>query len=886
MSQRDDPNAALRSNIELLVNLLCNTIEQLEGAELLKTVQQILQSITTSARDLKEIINDVQSGLPALALEQILPVTRAFAHFLNLTEIAEQYHRIRRARWHQQVDSSPQAGSLEAVLPALIKQGVSKETLRHAIQQLNIELVLTAHPTEVIRRTLMRKYNKIAAYLEQLDRTDLTVNEKENVIEGLKIEILSAWQTNEIRAKKPTAVEEAKWGFAVIEESLWNAVPKFMRDLNKILLRITGQGLEIEAAPIRFSSWMGGDRDGNPNVTVDVTKKVIMIGRCRAIELYLQDVSILSDLLSMEHCHLELRTLVGESAEPYRALLEIVRKRLLNTKSWAESQLEGKPFISSGLPIYKQSEDLLEAFMICYRSLHSLGAAEVAEGYLLDVIRRVTCFGLSLLPLDIRQHANKHTDLMDILMHKRGHGSYRAWSEEEKQIFFRRYLASSEENWVSPTLKLSPELQEILEIFYVIAREPRESLGAYVISMTAKPSDVLVVLALQKEAKVKAPLRIVPLFETLEDLKNAADCIDQLLKIDEYKRTCQGLQEIMIGYSDSAKDGGLLAASWAQYQAQEALLAVGKRHNIRIVFFHGRGGSAGRGGGPTYLALRSQPLGSIEGQLRVTQQGEVIRHRFGMQKIAERSLAIYTTATLEATLLSGQPPKKEWRLLMDKLSKISLDSYQGRVKEDIDFNRYFQAVTPIKEFDKVTIGSRPARRQNNSEIENLRAIPWVFAWTQNRLLFPAWFGVGEALTGISKADFKILTAISKEWFYLSSIFNMVEMVLAKADPEISLRYEQQLVQQELWPLGISLRESYFNTRRVLLEILQQKKLLTLNPTLERSIEVRHIYLVPLHLLQIELLRRYRRKEAMVDSQLEQALLVSISGIAMGMHNTG
>jgi phosphoenolpyruvate carboxylase len=433
----------------------------------------------------------------------------------------------------------------------------------------------------------------------------------------------------------------------------------------------------------------------------------------------------------------------------------------------------------------------------------------------------------------------------------------------------------------------TPESKEQLETFKLIATLPCDSLNTYIISMASEPSDVLLVFFLQKALGVTQPLKIVPLFETLADLKNAANCIDALLSIDVYKKTCNGLQEILIGYSDSAKDAGFLAASWAQYQAQEALMAVGERHNIRIVFFHGRGGSTGRGGGPTHLAIRSQPPGSVQGRLRITQQGEMIRHRFGMQKIAERTLGIYATATLEAMLLPEPLPTTAYREMMNNASQISLKIYQHNIKENPRFMNYFYAVTPINELDKLAIASRPTRRKSTGGIDNLRAIPWVFAWTQNRLLLPAWLGVGEALEAIclSKND---IVNIGKNWLFFSSLLNMIEIVLAKSAPHITQQYEQRLVSEDLWDLGAEYRTAFLKTKHYLLKILEQSKLLSNNPILERSIQVRSPYLLALHLLQIELLDRYRNSQRLgdINTDVEQALLVSIEGIAAGMHNTG
>lgn len=898
----------LYENIQLLDNILCKVLKDSVGERLLKIIIEIA-SVARKQHSEKEpleyFVDVVQSHLQQLSDDEILAMTRAFSHFLNLTEIAEQYHRIRRRRWHQRVNHPSQPGSLEAVLPKLILEGVNPLDLYETISNLSIELVLTAHPTEVTRRSLIHKHNAIAKNLERLDREDLTLNEREGIIRNLEQEITAAWFTEEIRYKKPSPIDEAKWGFAVVEESLWNAIPEFMRDLDKMVHTTTGKNLAINCMPIRFASWMGGDRDGNPNVTAEVTREGVLLARWMAADLYWRDVASLGQSLSMHACNDELRRVVGQTNEPYRAILRSVKAKLLRTKQWVECQLERKELCPSSDLIYLEVHSLLEPLLICYRSLQSIGAKVIANGALLDVIRRVNCFGLSLLPIDIRQHSEKHRALMDFITRTLGIGNYNDWSEMNRQRFLIQNFMEEIENdetahaimnrirqEVFPILSESI-WQETADTFRTVASLPNDSFGAYVISMAKEPSDILVVLALQKIFYVSEMLRVVPLFETLEDLNNAENCIDTLLTIKEYRAVCKGLQEVMIGYSDSAKDAGFLAASWAQYQAQEAIVLVGKKHGVQIAFFHGRGGSVGRGGGPAHMAIRSLPPGSIKGRLRVTQQGEVIRHRFGLQKIAERTLAIYTTATLEATYLPETKIEKDWREIMSELSAVSVETYRSIVNVNPLFEEYFTSVTPVQELDRISIASRPSRRNQSSSIQHLRAIPWVFAWTQNRLILPAWFGAGEAFNAIAnRHDVTTLINLEQNWPYFSSILSMIEMGLAKADPGIAEQYEHHLASKSLWQLGAELRDSFFKTEKLVLEILQETTLLANNAILKRSVNVRSSYLLPLHVIQIALLKRSRKTELTngvnIDQSqdFERALLVSITGIAAGMHNTG
>lgn len=960
-----DPNHALYNNIHLLDDLLFKTLEEQLEPEVVNIISLIAKearliykqkekreqkeqktqkepSISESNLEQSSAVNSKETPLNSaddslkgahkiwallapLNSETLLSLTRAFSQFLNLTNIAEQYHRIRRRRWHQEVGHPPQPGSLEAGLPQLIDAGIPKEILYKTICDLNIELVLTAHPTEVTRRTLIHKHNEIAKNLERLDQENLSPDERDLIIQRLHEIITALCRTAEIRPKNPSVTEEAKWGFAVVEESLWDALPAFMRDLDKKLHLATGKPLPITAIPLRFASWIGGDRDGNPNVTTSVTRKVIFLARRKAAELYRRDIAILQESLSLQDCSQELRSLVGEGNEPYRKLLRAMKEKLLRTQYWAECQMEERELCPSPDFIYLNSEDFLEPLLICYRSLVSIGAKVLAQGQLLDVIRRVKCFGLTLLPLDIRQHAEKHIALMDALTQSLNLTPYSTWSEKERQTFLLAMVADETESTHaakilakkirSRNILISEELQEYLEVFRVIAENTRESFGSYVISMTSKPSDILLVYILLKTVGMLKPIRIVPLFETLEDLNHAADCMDELFQIEEYKVACHGKQEVMIGYSDSTKDAGFLAASWAQYRAQEALTTLSQKHKIQIVFFHGRGGSVGRGGGPSYLAIRSQPPGSINGALRVTQQGEVIRYRFGLQKIAERTMSIYTTATLEATLLQDKPPLESWRSLMDSLSLISAQSYRALVKDNPNFLTYFSAVTPLSELDKMTIASRPSRRALSGDdlsknmtgnvtgdIKNLRAIPWVFAWIQNRLILPAWYGVNEALLAEELNISRLVdsNAAPQNWTYFSSMLHMLKLVMAKADPNISKQYELHLTTEDLWPLGEKLRTSFEETKKIVLKMLDVQEEMWMDPILKRSIAVRNPYLLVLHILQITLLVKSRQqtkeikdmknmrdtRDTPFDETLEAALLVSIAGIAAGMLNTG
>ncbi len=880
----DDPHAPLRSNVRLLGEMLGKTLEVQEGLLLYQKVEQIRRlSIAAKSDDLKaaEALNEI---LESLEPQEMLAVVRSFSHFLNLANIAENVHRIRRTKWHKRHhQSSPQPGSLEAAFIAFREQKIAPDVLYQTVLDLQIDLVLTAHPTEVMRRTLMQKFDKIARILAKCDES-LPSAEIEDLRTSLYKEITAIWQTDEIRRRKPTPIDEAKWGFAVIETSLWSVLPQFMRKLDQELKNATGRNLPLNATPIKFSSWMGGDRDGNPNVTAIMTNKVCLLARWMAADLYWREVHQLSAQLSMHPCNAEMRQIVGDVNEPYRAALKPLKKQLVATRRHIEEILRAKA--PSHRSIIEHENQILEPLLLCYRSLVECKASCIAEGELTDLIRRVAVFGISLTKLDIRQEAKKHAQLLDVFTQKAGLGSYLAWDETTRFIFLDAIL-KSDKSLLPSEMDLSEELQEVWQTFQMIAQQLPASMGAYVISMASQPSDVLAVCLLQREAGVKQTLRVVPLFETLADLKQAANSFEQLLQSEWYLRHIQGKQEIMIGYSDSGKDAGIMAAGWAQYLAQEELVTVAKKYQVRLTLFHGRGGTVGRGGAPAHLAILSQPPGSVLGSLRVTEQGEVIRNKYGLPERALRTLDLYATATLQATLLPPPEPKAHWREMMQFLADTSFAAFSKVVKYNEDFIAYFNQVTPQAEIGSLAIGSRPSRRNQSQELTSLRAIPWVFAWTQNRLLLPAWLGVGDAFkAGFEQPNSEVISEMVAGWPFFNSLLSMIEMVLSKADPAISALYEKKLVSKDLYPLGTLLRQKLAQTKEMVKDALGVSELMDNNPILHRTIMLRTPYLFPLHVLQAELLSRVRSQNRPKEEQDSDALMVSISGIAAGMQNTG
>ncbi|WDH36514.1 phosphoenolpyruvate carboxylase [Pseudomonas chlororaphis] len=874
-----DIDARLREDVHLLGELLGNTIREQYGEGFLDKIEQIRKGAKADRRG--SLDAELSASLNQLSEDELLPVARAFNQFLNLANIAEQYQLIHR---REETQPAPfESRVLPELLARLRAEGHGAEALARQLGRLEIELVLTAHPTEVARRTLIQKYDAIAAQLAAQDHRDLTSAERAQIQTRLQRLIAEAWHTEEIRRTRPTPVDEAKWGFAVIEHSLWQAIPNYLRKADQALHAATGMHLPLEAAPIRFASWMGGDRDGNPNVTAAVTREVLLLARWMAADLYLRDVDQLAADLSMQQANAALRTLAGDSAEPYRAVLKQLRERLRATRNWAQASLSGS--VPATAQVLQNNRELLDPLELCYQSLHECGMGVIADGPLLDCLRRAVTFGLFLVRLDVRQDSSRHTAAMTEITDYLGLGRYGDWSEQERIDFLMRELGSRRP-LLPGYFKPSADTAEVLATCREVAAAPAASLGSYVISMAGAASDVLAVQLLLKEAGVLRPMRVVPLFETLADLDNAGPVIEQLLLLPGYRSRLQGPQEVMIGYSDSAKDAGTTAAAWAQYRAQEKLVDICREQQVELLLFHGRGGTVGRGGGPAHAAILSQPPGSVAGRFRTTEQGEMIRFKFGLPDIAEQNLNLYLAAVLEATLLPPPLPQPAWRDLMDELADDGVKAYRAVVRENPQFVEYFRQSTPEQELGRLPLGSRPAKRRAGG-IESLRAIPWIFGWTQTRLMLPAWLGWETALSkALERGEGELLGQMREQWPFFRTRIDMLEMVLAKADADIARSYDERLVEPELLPLGAHLRDLLSQACSVVLGLTGQSQLLAHSPDTLEFIRLRNTYLDPLHLLQAELLARSRRQDGAQDSPVEQALLVSVAGIAAGLRNTG
>ncbi|MBE8215653.1 MAG: phosphoenolpyruvate carboxylase [Endozoicomonadaceae bacterium] len=867
----------LHFSVHLMGCLLGKAIKEQYGSacfDRIETIRKLSKSISENTDD-GTIKEELLQILHHLDHEDILPVTRAFAQFLNLSNIAEQYH---------EAYNPLKADLLDDFFKRLKDHHFSNEQIHEAVEKLDIELVLTAHPTEITRRTLIQKYVAMTNCLHQIHLRDNTDDQYLIWTERLQELIYQSWHTNEMRESRPTPLDEVKWCVATIEESLWQALPNFMRHLDHKLLEYTGYSLSNQNSIIRFASWMGGDRDGNPNVTTQVTKDTLLFNRMSGAHLYLQNLDTLSAELSMNHCNATLREQIGPVFEPYRVMLAKLKQKIQNTIAFKTSQTQ-QAVDANNQDILINDADLLEPLQLCFDSLCETGLSIIAKGLLLDLIYRVRSFGLSLVRLDIRQESSQHQLVLSEIVAYLDLGNYDLWSEQEKQDFLLSELLNKRPllpfNW-----RASEIVQDIINTFELISSSSEHQISYYIISMAKQPSDILAVILLLKEYQCTWHLPVVPLFETLADLNHAADNIKKLLAIDWYRDYIDHRQVVMIGYSDSAKDAGQLAAAWAQYQAMESLTAVCKKQGVQLTLFHGRGGTVGRGGLPAHDAVLSQPPGSVNYRLRVTEQGEMIQSKYGFSKIAENNFALYTVATLEASLLPPPIPQENWCIIMDELSDMSWHAYRNVIDNKDEFMDYFASITPEKELGALLIGSRPARRKPSNNIDALRAIPWIFAWNQCRFMLPVWLGASQAFNKvIAQGNLPVLKDMAQTWPFFKARIEMLEMVFLKLNKPITEHYEQVLVPSELHVFGHQLRTQLTEAIEAVFMINDNQPFMLSREWEKKAIKFRNSYAYPLHLLQAELLRRLRTSTC-VSPKIILAMMMTIAGIAAGIRNTG
>src|SRR6056300_1325276 len=834
------PTKLLREDIRLLGTFLGRVIKDQEGIAFYKIVERLrlLSKNTLLDKNKSKIFSKISKEIKKLPPKQTFKITRAFSHILNLMNLAESLDASRKLNEYDNpfFKDKKQNIFIEDIINGLFKnKSISNNKIYEQAKNLDIGIVLTAHPTEVKRRTLIQKYANLIDLMEQRHLYKKYPSKIIEIDRKLYTEITIIWKTDELKRTKPSPLDEARWGLAIIEDSLWDTIPRVYKRLNDIFRKNLNKDLPRNFNPIQFGSWMGGDRDGNPNVTAEVTKKVILFSRWQAAKLYEKELTKLIQDLSMEECSQKIRRIVGKTFEPYRVYLRPIRDKIRNTHQLIERHLNKNVPLDEN-KLLQDKNEILEPLRDIRESLNLYKGQHIANSDLLDLIRRIRCFGINLAKLDIRDKENK----------------------------------------------------EVWNTFKQISKEPAQCLGAYVISMTSKASDILSVYFLQKQAQTTNLLRVVPLFETLDDLKNAKVVMEDLFKLSWYRKLINHQQEVMIGYSDSSKDAGKLSASWHQYKLQEELRNLAKKYKINLVFFHGRGGSAGRGGGPIQATLKSQPSNTVNGKIRITDQGEVIQQKYGYKPLAEYNLCSYIGAVMDASLNPPPRSKKNWRDLIEKMSEISTSAYRKNLNQSEDFIRYFKTVTPHKSLGKLAIGSRPTKRKNVDNIQSLRAIPWVFAWTQIRLMLPAWLGTTEASRyGSIKKFSKTLTDMEKNWPYFVSTMDILDMVISKVDPEISIIYENNLADVSLKRIGKKLRFQ-FDALVKLHNKITPKDVVKERKNFRKALFVRNNYTEMLNILQSDIMNKLtKRKYKKLDKKfLEDSLMTSIAGISAAMKNTG
>ncbi len=883
------PTKLLREDIRYLGNILGEVIKEQEGIKFFNLVEKVRKLSKANKINLKnknsfkKLVKTVRNSNPI----DTLRLTRAFTHLINFINLAESIDTSRNLDEYETKRKNLKYNIfIEEIFEKLFKnKKISNNKIYNLAKNLDIGIVLTAHPTEVKRRTLIQKYHKIIEILEQRDLYNSHPSKLTQLNKQLHDEFTIIWNTDDLKRTKPSPFDEARWGLAIIEDSLWETIPKVYRRLNSIFLKNMNRGLPKNFNPIQFGSWMGGDRDGNPNVTAKVTKEVILLSRWEAAKLYEKSLTKIIRSYSMKKCSKKISSKVGKTFEPYRVFLRPLRDKLRLTHRSIEQYFINKTPLDKNILI-SSTEEILKPLRVVRESLEQNHNENVASGELLDLMRRAKCFGINLARLDIRQESSRHRQLIAELIKKKFNKNYYNFTEEEKINFLKSKLTSTK-SYINKFKFSDKENNEVWSTFKVLADEPSECLGAYVISMTTSVSDILSVSFLQKEAKINNKLRVVPLFETLDDLINAKSIMESLFSKKWYRKLINNKQEVMIGYSDSSKDAGKICASWHQYKAQEEIVRLGKKFDVNVTFFHGRGGSPGRGGGPIQATLRSQPPGSVNGKIRITDQGEVIQQKYGYEPIAEYNLCSYIGAVTEATLNPPSTPKQNWRSLIEKMSDISKSSYRKNINQSSEFIKYFKTVTPSAALGKLSIGSRPSKRKNVDNIKSLRAIPWVFAWTQIRLMLPAWLGSAEALRYAYIKKFRrTLIDMEKNWPFFNSMLDILDMVITKADPDISKIYEKYLADDALKKIGKKLRFQFEVIKKLNKKITTKEVILT-RKQFRTLITVRAIYSEVLNIIQPIVIYKLKKNKIMSDKKyLNDALLTSIAGISAAMKNTG
>jgi phosphoenolpyruvate carboxylase len=882
-------NTDLRNDVRRLADLLGQTLARQEGDELLSLVESVRLAVRQGEQD---------QILSKLTDSQTISLVRAFGHFFNLANVAEQVNRSKVLTDEKNATGSWLSRAVDNILAAQkISKDFDQKDLQTWIDNFSVRPVFTAHPTEAARRSVLGKMTTISELLQQPDSQTQTKRLAET------IDLL--WQTDELRLGRPEPLDEAVNSIYYLDELLQQTVPEVLAEFASEVKRL-GVDLSLSAKPLSFGTWIGGDRDGNPNITADVTRSAILLQNShftRTLLLHLDQLvqgvsistkltgvskelekSVLDDLEKLPEIESRYRRINAE--EPYRLKVTAIRHKLLITQ---QRHADDSPHVPGR--DYKDSAELLSDFEIMRKSLMANNGQLIATGLLERITRAITAFGLSHAKMDIREHSDAHHYLLKQL-----------FIDSSAEIINKELESSKSVDLT----KLDEQANRCLKTFItsgeLIDQFGPEVIESYIISMTKSANDVLAAVLIGKLAglisldanKSFAKIGFVPLLETVAELRAADQILDDLLNNKSYRKIVMmrgQVQEVMLGYSDSNKDAGITTSQWEIHKAQRKLRDVAHKHGVKLRLFHGRGGSVGRGGGPTYDALIALPWGSIDGQIKMTEQGEVISDKYGLPALAKENLELTLAAALEATILNRKPRQSSqdlssWDECMDLISEHAFSAYRKLVDQE-ELPAYFYASTPVEQLGNMFLGSRPSRRPDAaSGLESLRAIPWVFGWTQSRQIVPGWYGVGSGLKAArlaGKSD--LLQKLLKDWHFFSTFISNVEMTLAKTDLAIAHRYVTTLVDPSLHKIFDQIKTEYELTVAELLLMTNKSEILGNQPILARTLQVRDTYLAPIQLLQISLLKRVREQKD-IDPLLARALLLTINGVAAGLRNTG